>query len=110
VDLRPPFSTVQSAFGQLGEVTVPGGDPVETVVAWLPPTTSEYPTTAPGHRAEPHRLLAFSYVDVPQVPRGTLIRTAEFTDGPMRTWRVDEAQRVDFDHYRAVVLPVEDVT
>lgn len=81
---------------------------METVVAWLPPTTSEYPTAAVGHRAEPHRLLAIAYVDVPQIPRGTLIRTPEFTDGDIRTWKVDEAQRVDFDHYRAVVLPVGD--
>jgi hypothetical protein len=104
-DLRPSIAAALRAFGLPAVVTPPGGDPVETVAVWLPPRTPEYPTGAEYRRAEPLRVLALPLAGLPQVPRGTVVTVAEYQGGTASDWKTDETDRLDFDHYRAVVVP-----
>lgn len=105
-DLRPPFAAALDAFGVAATVTLPDGSPVATRVVWQPPITEEYPTGSDHRRATPRRRLALPVVDVPLVPRGTIILAPEVSGDPSSEWSVDETERVDNDHHRVVVVPV----
>lgn len=105
MDLRPPLVAALDAFAVAATVTTPGGPAVQTRVIWLPPVTVENPSGAGLRRAEAKRVLAVPSADVPVVPRGTVVHAPAVEGGPATDWRVDEAERVDSDHYRALVLP-----
>jgi hypothetical protein len=105
-DLRPSIDAALGAFALDAVVTPPDQEAVETVAFWLPPTTIQPPTGSEFRRAELRRVLVLPLVGLPEVPRGTVVAVAEFDGGDVREWKIDEAERLDFDHYRAVVVPV----
>jgi hypothetical protein len=104
-DIRPPLAAALSAFGLPAAISPPGAPAVETTVVWLPSTTTDTPTASDFRRAEAHRVLAFPVADVPEVPRETLISAPEYLGGERSDWQVDEVERIDYDHWRATVLP-----
>lgn len=102
-DLRPSFESALAAFGLAAVVTLPDGEPVATRAMWLPSDTVNRPAGSDYRRAEVRRVLALPSDDVPQVPRGTVVSVPE--GGGSADWSVDEAERIDFDHHRVVVVP-----
>lgn len=105
MDLRPNIEAALDAFALEAIVTVPDMPEVETRVFWLPSQTVEVPAGTEVTRAEERRVLVLSKVDVPQVPRGTIIQIAEYEGGQESLWRVDSMEKPDFDHHRVVVVP-----
>ncbi len=104
MDLRPSFESMQGAFGLPATVTLSGEDPIATTAVWLPPATEEVPTGNDIRRAEARRTLCIARVDVPQVPRGTIVVCAEEYGGDAVRWMVDGTERVDTDHRRVLVV------
>ena len=104
-DLRPEFEAASAPFGVDAVVTPPGGSPVQTRIIWLPPITVEHPIGTELRRAEPKRVLALPLDGLGEVPRGTIVTAPEYEGAEASDWKIDEAERVDFDHYRATVLP-----
>ena len=104
-DLRPSFESALAAFGLAAVVTLPDGGPVATRAMWLPTDTVNRPAGSDYRRAEVWRVLALPSDDVPQVPRGTVVSVPESEGGESADWSVDEAERIDFDHHRVVVVP-----
>lgn len=105
MDLRPPISAAQNAFGLPAVVTPPGGPSVSTTAFWLPPTSPEVPPGADLRRAEPRHVLVLPKVDVPQVPLLTVVSVADVEGGGVVDWRVDSMDGVQYDHWRVVVVP-----
>lgn len=108
--LRPSIQSALDAFGVDATVTPYGGDPVETRVFWLPSTTVESPSGEAFSRAEARRVLVIPVADVTEVPRLTLITCPEYPGGADQTWRVDQSEKVDYDHHRAIVIPAPEVS
>ena len=105
-DRRPTIESALDAFSELGAVvTPPGGTAVETRAFWLSAVTEDYPSGADQRRAEPRRRLVIPLDGVTQLPRGTLVTVPEYRGAVPATWKVDEAERIDHDHYRLVVVP-----
>ncbi|KKM71001.1 hypothetical protein LCGC14_1434940 [marine sediment metagenome] len=105
MDLRPPLKAALDAFGLPATVTPPGGPTVQTTAVWLPPVTVDQPTTSDLRRAEPRRVLALPLAEAPQVPRDTVVSVPEHKGAVAADWKVDEAERIDFDHWRMMVVP-----
>lgn len=105
-DIRPTIDAALGAFALDAVVTPPGEEAVETRAFWLPPTTAAVPGGSEFRRAEPRRVLVLPLAGLPAVPRNTIVTVPEFAGGEPAEWKVDSAERLDFDHYRAVVLPV----
>lgn len=105
-DLRPDFASAQTAFGVPATVTRPAPDdtPIETTVIWVPPLPTDLPVGFDAQRQEPQLILAIPLVDVPAVPRGTLVECPEVLGGPTKTWLVDGFDRYEFDATRVVVV------
>ena len=105
-DARPPISAALRAFGLPGQVTPPGEDAYEATVIWLPPVTADQPTGREFGRAEPRRVLAL-YVEngVTSLPIGTVVVAAEFLGTQAASWKVDQAERIDPEHWRMTVVP-----
>jgi hypothetical protein len=93
--------------GVAAVVTPPGGPAVATLVIWLTPSTEAVPAGSDFARRESKRILAIRRDEVPEVPRGTMITTAEPTLSTPDSWRVDAMDSVYPDHYRVVVVPYE---
>lgn len=93
------------AFGLAATVSPPGEPSVETTALWLPPVTVEAPSGSDFRRAEQKRVLALPLSGLPAVPRGTTVTVAEYEGAMPVDWKVDEAERVDFDHFRLLVVP-----
>lgn len=104
-DARPTIEEALDAFGVDAVVTPPGGPAVETRAIWLPPDTAQVPSGGDLRRVEPKRVLALPLVGLPEVPRGAVVTLPEFDGAESSDWKVDAAARVDFDHYRVVVMP-----
>lgn len=105
MDVRPLLSAAQDAFGVSALVLLPGEtSAVDATVFWTGPQTAENPTDGGLTRAEPRRVLVLSRVEVPDVPRGTVITCAEYDGAADEDWRVEEAAKTDADHFRAVVV------
>jgi hypothetical protein len=98
------MGVVMDAFGVPATVTTPGGAPVETTVAWVPPLTEEFPPASALQRKEPVKVLALRRDAVDAAPRGTLIAAPEELGGTVVTWRVDSPQQVESDCLRVVVV------
>ena len=109
LDLRPDFSSAQTAFGVPATVTRPEPDdtPIETTVIWVPPIPTDFPPGFDAQRQEPQRILALPLVDVPTAPRGTLIEAPDVLNGEAQRWLVDGFDRYEFDAMRVVVVPDE---
>lgn len=105
MDLRPPLSLALDAFGVDALVAPPSGPSVETTAFWLPSETEEVPSGGDLRRAEQKRVVVLPRADVPEVPRGTVITMAEADGGAPVDWKVDSADKHDYDHHRVVVLP-----
>ncbi len=103
-DLRPTFESALDAFGLDATVTPPASAPVVTRALWLPHITEDLPGDGTLRRAEARRRLAIELADVPSIPRGTIVSVPEFKGQPSELWKVDEADRVDHDHFRLVVV------
>ena len=80
---------------------------MRTRAIWLPPVSVEYPTGTEFRRAEARRVLALPLEGLTEVPRGTVVSVAPSEGSVVRDWKIDEAERVDADHYRVIVVPVE---
>lgn len=105
MDLRPSIESALGAFALDARVVPPDGPAVETRAFWLPPITEDYPTAGDQRRAEPRRRLVIPLDGVSQVPRGTVVTVPEYEGADASDWKVDEADRLDHDHYRLVVVP-----
>lgn len=105
MDLRPTIESALDAFSVDAVVTPPGGAAVETRAIWLPPTSVEHPVGSEARRAELRRVIALPLAGLPQVPRGTVVSAPPEEGADPADWRIEDAERVDFDHYRAVVVP-----
>lgn len=107
MDIRPPIGAATAAFGLAATITPPGGAPVPTTVFWLPSGPMEYPGGSEYRRAEQLRVLVISLADLGgQAPqRGTLVAVPENQGAAILNWRIDEFERVEVDHCRAVMVP-----
>ena len=104
-DIRPALQSALDAFGLPATVTVPDGAPVTTTAFWLPSVTVSVPVGAEYQREEQKRRIALPLAGLDAMPRGTVVVVAEYLGATPTSWRVDEAERIDFDHYRATVVP-----
>ena len=106
VDLRPSIDTALAAFGVSATVTLPAGLPVEVEAFWLPTASPQVPGRATTQRVEPKRTIVVPVDGLEDgLPRGTNISAPEYDGADASDWTVDSTQRVDFDHWRAVVVP-----
>lgn len=92
-----------SVHGVPATVTVEGLDPVETRVIWMTPVSEDVPIGADYTRREPIRIAALTRLDVPNVPRGTVIVAPEKGGGEDVSWVVDGHDRQEADHNRVYV-------
>jgi hypothetical protein len=114
-DIRPTIDVAMDAFSLGATVTPPGGPAVEVRAFWLPSRPAEVPNGSEIRRVEPQRVLVLPLVGLldglavtlPAVPRGTIVSIPEFLGADVADWKVDSAERLDFDHFRAIVVPVE---
>lgn len=72
---------------------------------WLPNLPQEMPGGSPFRRHEPLRVLAIRKSEVQILPTKTRIEAPEREGEAVRGWVVDGFERVEADHYRAVVVP-----
>ena len=86
----------------------PNDDPIETRGIWLTTLTESVPSGTDFQRREPFRVMALSRAIVPTAPRGTEISAPEKAGDVTRTWIVDSTDRVEADHVRVIVLPVDE--
>ena len=105
MDLRPSIEAALAAFALEAVMTPPGGPAVEARAIWLPSTTVEYPTGSEYRRAEMRRVIALTLDGVSLIPRDTIVTAPEYSGAVAVDWKVDESERVDFDHWRVVVVP-----
>lgn len=112
LDLRVPFTVLQTAFGRSATVTRPAPDdtPVTTDVVWMSPLTETFPGGATLGRREAVRALAIAKADVPVVPRRTRIVVAEIEGGTTRTWEVDTVDQIEADCTRVLVVPTPEAS
>lgn len=101
------MSVVMEAFGVPATVTPPAADPIETTVAWTAPTTEDVPGAMEAQRAEQRRVLTVLRSEVPTIPLRTVIVAPEELDGEDLMWMVDGIDRIEPDHVRVVVVPIE---
>jgi hypothetical protein len=106
LDLRPTFASALAALGVDAIITPPDEAPISAGLIWLATETVQVPIGGDYQRAEARRVACIATVDVPSLPRGTLISAPEAAGLPMSEWKVDAIDRIDFDHHRAVVVPV----
>lgn len=103
-DIRPPIGAAVGAFGLSATLTPPGGPSVELKVFWLPSHPVDY--ALEYRRSEQRRTLVIPTSELAQLPvRGTIVAVAEHAGAAVTDWKVDEADRTDYDHYRAVMVP-----
>jgi len=104
-DVRPLLTSALDTFGLDATVTPPGSSAVPTRAFWLPSVTAQGPAGREYQRAEQQRVLVIPIEGLPLMPRGTAVSVPEFEGGVVMDWKVDAADRLDFDHYRAVMVP-----
>jgi hypothetical protein len=100
-------STNFAVFGVPAVVTVPGGEPVPTLVIWTTPEQAPVPNDGDLRKVEPRRVMAIRRDEVPAVPRGTLIAVSEPLRSTPDLWAVDSMDSVFPDHQRVSVVPHE---
>lgn len=83
----------------------PPYDAVETTVIWLPHLPQDVPSGASLRREEPFRVMAIRRDAVPVLPTKTKVEVAEHEDDAVTGWIVDGFERIEADHYRAIVIP-----
>lgn len=107
MDTRPSLSAALAAFGITGAtVTRPSADPITGVtVMWLPPAVGTGPVGMEFQAISSRRVIAIPRSSVPTLPVGTTIVCPEYQGGESRTWKTDEQAQVEYDHWRAVVVP-----
>jgi hypothetical protein len=103
--------TTSIIFGTLSvdaTVTRPSPDNVAIVTRgiWTTPVTESLPSGLDFKHAEPLRRMALPRLDVPTVPRGTLIAAAERDGADVLTWQVDSIDHVDAYYTRVFVVQV----
>lgn len=82
----------------------PDNTPVNTTCVWMPPPLEEpRPVGTNFQRREPRRLLALPRNVLSTMPIGTTVVAPEAKGGANKTWRVDELDRVESDHWRVMV-------
>lgn len=104
VSLGPIFD----AFSVPATVTPPDAVAIETRGVWVTSTTESRPGFGDLSKREQIRVLALKRVDVPTVPRKTLIEAPETEAGAVLRWRVDGFETLEADCIRCVVVPAED--
>lgn len=103
-DIRPPIGAAVGAFGLPATLTPPGGLAVQLSVFWLPSLPVDY--RLEYRRSEQRRTLVIPTSGLAQLPaRGSVLAVAEQAGAAVTDWKVDEADRTDYDHYRVVVVP-----
>lgn len=107
-DARVPLDLAFDAFGLPVTVTRPAPDtsPVATTGVWLAPLLDErLPAGSDLQRREPRRVMAIARTSVlTSMKRNTLVSAPEELGGPDVLWRVDSLDRVEFDHWRVVLV------
>jgi hypothetical protein len=103
-DLRPSIESALRAFGVSAVVTPPDEPAVNTRAVWLASSTAEVPGGGP-RRAEPKRVLVLPLDGLPEVPRHTIVTLPDYAGADTTDWLIDSAEKVDFDHYRCLVVP-----
>lgn len=87
-------------------VTIPGGDPVMTRLLWTRSSIGA-PAELEIQQIEARRVAVLPKIDVPAVPRGTLISAPETQGGTNRLWRVDAPDQIhEPELHRFIVLSV----
>lgn len=113
MDNRPLLALDLDAFGADAIVMPPGGPSLATRIIWQGNSATDVPGGAVLKRAERRRVMSIPVLAVsprpetgaPEIPLGTIVTVAEFDGGEPTDWKIDAAERTDFDHYRCVVVP-----
>ena len=72
--------------------------------AWL--TTPQLTPLGAGFQASaPQRVLVIPRAALPTLPKSTTVTAPEYQGGPSRSWVVDSLESVEYDHFRAVMVP-----
>lgn len=103
VSLDPCFD----AFSVAAIVTPPGEASIETRGFWVGHTCEDVPGASDLQRREAKPVFVLRRSEVPVVPLQTVIEAADYGTGTVRTWLVDGFDRVEADHVRAIVIPLE---
>lgn len=87
----------------------PDDTPIVTRGIWLTWDTDAPPTGTEFQRREPRKVLALRRLDVPTVPRGTVILAPQKGGDTVQAWRVDGTETVFADHVRVIVVAAPDL-
>ena len=82
----------------------PSNTPVSVTAIWRV-TPQQVPTGAGFQAIAPQRVLAIPRGSLPTLPIGTAVTAPEYQGGPSRSWVVDSLESVEYDHFRAVMVP-----
>ena len=100
------LSLNQAAHGVTATVTRPAPDnaPIETTGIWVTaPLDEPQPYGTDLRRRDPRKVMVLARADVPTLNRGTTIVAPEAPGGANKNWTVDEIDRTEADHFRAVL-------
>lgn len=96
----------QAAHGVDATVTRPAPDnaPIATTGIWVTaPLDEQQPHGTDLYRREPRRVMVLTRSTVPTLPRGTSVIAPERQGGANKNWVVDEVERAEGDHFRAIL-------
>jgi hypothetical protein len=87
-------------------VTLEGAAGIETRGIWMTPISEDLPVAGEFQRREPRRVMALSRLELPSVPKGTVIQAPPKHGDNLEYWRVDGTERTEADHVRVYVIPI----
>lgn len=106
-DSRPSLTAALAAFGLTGAtVTRPNAAAIIGVtVMWVSPSVGVGPVGMDLQAVSSRRVMVLPRSTVPTLPKGTVVVAPEYDGGALRVWVVDEFAQIEYDHWRAVVVP-----
>lgn len=110
-DTLVPIDLFIEAFGQIGATVIrpaPANDPIAADGFWLPYISDTEPGGSGLQRRAMRKIFVLSRADVPTLPIGTRIMVPEELGEPVRSYEVEAIEYEDSEHYRAVLLRVEE--
>lgn len=99
-----PLDAIFDAFGVAVTVTPNGGDPVETVGAWILPSTESEPAAFALQRREARSVMALRRDEAGPIAKGCVIDAPPYGSTVSQRWKVDGFDRVEPDILRVVLV------